>query len=490
MRLTGEDEPYFDPVARRYRPKGYPHNTAAKVRNDRWPHEDYSIASRSGDNLRFASDYVESLAKKTLTAGKEVIRYPEPDLVAWLYRFEPFEEHDTFATVRKKFRTQFNLTRKELQKLFSKDAFDNESEDEELFFDKRKLPEELVAEIAKSGTDLDLPALIEIIVEKSGPQPIEVDDVVRLALKGRGQVILQGPPGTGKTYLARQATARILGASADEIAAPDTLDEFLAQHQVQSKSELPPEAVGAWDIVQFHPSYNYEDFVRGISSHIDDGQPYFRAENRTVAALSKLAQDCGKPIVLIVDEINRGDISKVLGELIFGLEYRGQEIRTPYSVDGSATIAVPSNLYLLATMNTADRSIALIDYAVRRRFDFIDVAPSRDALEKFLADVGLADETSERVLAIYDGVNGLLSGQPDHLIGHTYFMAHDAESIARRFVFQTLPLLAEYRREGMLAEHIRVKPAGWPREAGIPLVHPRPFDLAEQVASWLLPPRP
>ena len=462
----------------------YPHNSAFKSRNDRWTSEGYRIASRSEDNWQFESDYIDRLKKTTL---KNEFQYPEPDLVAWLYRCRQFEDDDSYETLAEMFRAEFRLTEEEINKLFSDKAYDNVPEDEDHFFDKRKPSEELVAEIAKSMGHLDLPELMEIIIEKSGPQPINIDDLCQLTLKGRGQFILQGPPGTGKTYLARQVTAKILGADDTLIASPNKLNDFLAAHQVLSKTKLPANAPGGWDIVQFHPSYNYEDFVRGISSEIDDGNLFFRAKDRTVASLCLLAERCSKPVVLIVDEINRGDISKVLGELIFGLEYRNQKIRTPYSVDGSPMIAVPSNFYLIATMNTADRSIALIDYAIRRRFDFVDVAPSRDALAAFLIHVALADGTTERVLALFDAVNTLLTGQPDYMIGHAYFMARDTEEIARRFVFQVLPLLAEYRREGILGEHVRVKPDTWIRDAGIPFVHPQPFVLAEQVSKWLDP---
>ncbi|WP_420618903.1 McrB family protein [Candidatus Poriferisocius sp.] len=484
MRLSGDSKPFFDPVKREYRPKDYPHNSAFKARNDRWGREGYEIASRSGDNWQFAPDYVERLATNTLMNGGKPVLYPEPDLIAWLYRFEAFDDDAIYETARDRFREEFNLTAEELKGLFSEPALDGLPEDEE-FFGRRRIPEALVAEIATTGESLDLPQLMDLVSEKSGPQAIEVDDVARLVQEGRGQLILQGPPGTGKTYVARQVAAKVLGAGVEKITSPQELDGFLQEHQVHDWEELPADAPGAWDIVQFHPSYNYEDFVRGISSEIEGGQPVFKAEDRTIAALCRLAERCRKPIVLIVDEINRGDISKVLGELIFALEYRGEGVRTPYSVDGSSKVTVPSNLYILATMNTADRSIALIDYAIRRRFDFIEVLPSRDALQEFLINAELTVETTDRVLALFDSVNGLLYGQPDYEIGHTYFMAHDTEEIARRFVFQTLPLLAEYRREGIVGENVRVKPVGWPREAGIPLVHPQPFYLADQVAEWL-----
>lgn len=486
MRLQGAERPFFDPAEGDYRPVAYPHNSAFKSRNDRWQADDWRVAKRSGEEWQFEFDYVARLREKALTRGGNVYAFPEPDVVAWLYRAEGLAADIDYDTLRQRFRDEFHVTATELAELFSDVAFDGEPEGDAFFADRR-VSEELLVEIAKGGDDFELAAAIEAIAESSGPQPIELADAIRLATEGRRQVIFQGPPGTGKTYLARQVAAGILGA-ADEVTMDSTaLTEFLLAYQVSSSAELaiPHDHPGTWEIVQFHPSYNYEDFVRGIASTIDGDRPVFRAVDRTIGVLAKLAAGTDKPVVLIVDEINRGDLSKVLGELIFALEYRGESVRTPYEVDGSPLLALPENLYLLATMNTADRSIALIDYAIRRRFDFVDLGASRDTLEQFLVHNAVPLEVTERTLALFDAVNKPLADHADHQVGHTYFMTVEPAKIAQRFAFQVLPLLAEYRREGLIGENVRVRPAGWPRDRGVPLVHPRPFDLVDQVVAWL-----
>ena len=483
MRLSGGGDPFFDPCAGERRKRDYPHNTVFKMRRDRWMNRSTPIIGREGDDWTFEPEYVGRLRSDSFKGAP----IPEPDLIAWLYRREPFDDAATYETLRDKFRSEFRLTQDEVSGLFDEQSIDAEPEGAE-FLAHRRTPEELLAEMAAQGEGFDIVEAADLIAERSGPQPVDVDDVVELARSGRGQLILQGPPGTGKTHLARQATAALLGANEATLHAPSDLSDYLKQWQAPVEGDPDPEGPGAWDIVQFHPSYNYEDFVRGISSEIDADRPVFRAVDRTMGKLAKLAAKLApKPVVLIVDEINRGDLAKVLGELIFALEYRGEAVRTPYAVDGDPLVAIPENLKVLATMNTADRSISIIDYAIRRRFDFVDLGASRDALEDFQVRAAQPLEVTERILALFDAVNSPLSGEPDFQVGHTYFMTTDASAIGERFVFQVLPLLAEYRREGLIAETTRIKPELWPSDRGIPLTPPRPFDLAETVATWLAP---
>jgi MoxR-like ATPase len=487
MRLSGGEDPFFDPCAGERRKKDYPHNTAFKMRRDRWTNGSTPIIGHEGDDWKFEAEYVERLRSDSFKIGSTGAPIPEPDLIAWLYRREPFDDAATYETLRDKFRSEFNLTDDEVSGLFDEQSIDTEPEGAE-FLAHRRTPEELLAEMAAQGDGFDMVEAAALIAEVSGPQPVDVDDVVELARSGRGQLILQGPPGTGKTHLARQAAAALLGADEPTVHAPSDLSAYLKQWQAPVDGDPDPEGPGVWDIVQFHPSYNYEDFVRGISSEIDADRPVFRAVDRTMGKLAKLAAKLApKPVVLIVDEINRGDLAKVLGELIFALEYRGEAVRTPYAVDGNPLVAIPENLKVLATMNTADRSISIIDYAIRRRFDFVDLGASRDALEDFQIRAAQPLDVTERILALFDAVNAPLAGEPDFQVGHTYFMTTDAAAIGERFVFQVLPLLAEYRREGLIAETTRIKPEMWPSDRGIPLTPPRPFDLAETVATWLAP---
>ena len=172
-----------------------------------------------------------------------------------------------------------------------------------------------------------------------------------------GQIILYGPPGTGKTRLARECRG---GTSRKRTRSPAKLEGEKERFQ----------------FVQFHPSYNYEDFVRGIRMETDDnGQVAYKTENRVFGKMAERAlANEGEPHVLVIDEINRANVSAVLGELIYGLEYRGKKVQTPYEVDGGYGLTVPSNLKVIGTMNTADRTIGQIDYAVRRRFAFVHCA--------------------------------------------------------------------------------------------------------------------
>jgi 5-methylcytosine-specific restriction protein B len=293
-----------------------------------------------------------------------------------------------------------------------------------------------------------------------GPIPSELSELVVEASRKR-QVVLQGPPGTGKTFLARKYIDWFTASHAAECRL-GTILESLPEH------EATPERVanlvaaagwpGIWDIVQFHPSMAYDDFVRSLSAKPVPGGVTFVAVNRTFAFMCEVASELQAvgstaDALLVIDEINRADLSKVLGELIYGLEYRDEPISTPYSVEGSSTLRVPANLYVLGTMNTADRSIALIDYALRRRFVYLDVLPSREALSAASFD---DEKTRTAALRVFDAVAQLFEGSAELRsiqVGHSYFMPNatglsHAELMARRLVYEVLPLLLEYEAEG------------------------------------------
>lgn len=176
------------------------------------------------------------------------------------------------------------------------------------------------------------------------------------SLNERRQVILEGPPGTGKTYLVQQL--------------------LIACGLTPNQQAL----------VQFHPTYSYEDFVEGFrpASAGDNGARLTLVDGPLKRIAEEARSSPGKPHVLVIDEINRANIAKVFGELYFLLEYRDAEIELLYS-DGNERFSLPDNLFLIATMNTADRSIALLDAAMRRRFVFLSMDTSEPALAGVLA---------------------------------------------------------------------------------------------------------
>ena len=181
----------------------------------------------------------------------------------------------------------------------------------------------------------------------------ELSEVVA-DLQDKRQVIFYGPPGTGKTYVARR----------------------IAQHCRQHG--------GDYAVVQFHPSYSYEDFVEGFRPRVHEGQPGFDLVSGPLLRIA--AQAAANPEsthILVIDELNRGNVAKTFGELYYLLEYRDEEIQLQYGGPGQR-FRLPENLWLICTMNTADRSIALMDAALRRRFYFAPFFSNQPPVEGLL----------------------------------------------------------------------------------------------------------
>ena len=240
---------------------------------------------------------------------------------------------------------------------------------------------------------------------------------IRTLLYEKRQVIFQGPPGTGKTYVA-QALANCLAGAEDRVT-----------------------------LVQFHPSYAYEDFVRGFRPTLKERQAGFELQDGPLLrAAEKARKDKYSKHFLIIDEINRGNLAKVFGELYFLLEYRDRKIRMQYQQDGEDDFSLPPNLYIIGTMNTADRSIALVDLALRRRFYFIEFHPDTDPVKSVLRKWLTKNAPDlEWVAAVVEEANRQLEEYKHAAIGPSYFMKEglQKEDVPRIWKHSVLPYVEE-----------------------------------------------
>ena len=353
-------------------------------------------------------------------------------------------------------------------------------------------------------------------------------------LKYKPQIILQGPPGTGKTREAKRIARALLGLAED----------------------TPLEGNEQFKLIQFHPSYSYEDFVRGIVAKPNekgDGIVY-TAENKVLAEFAKKATEATfvepikwedfrdylikekekngnvffdkkktikfdfikkyddgeaihvqclednewkagenglnlpknftsenlynnfiifkenqkkkdgywsdivdyfvdwakkfkkKPYILIIDEINRANLSAVLGELIYALEYRGEAVQSMYAIDGENNLILPPNLYIIGTMNTADCSVGHIDYAIRRRFAFVNILPKD--LTNELGDQ-FKSELFDKVTNLFNTNLSPEFKKEEVQLGHSYFITKNTP-IGIRWEYEIKPILLEYAKDGIL----------------------------------------
>ncbi|NVN96638.1 AAA family ATPase [Candidatus Nomurabacteria bacterium] len=246
-----------------------------------------------------------------------------------------------------------------------------------------------------------------------------------------------------------------------------------------------------YKIIQFHPSYSYEDFVRGISAKVNaEGKVYYQVENKILAQFAEKAiANPDANFVLIIDEINRANLPSVLGELIYALEYRYDNsnpdettVESMYSfntegVEGETSnkLRLPVNLYIIGTMNTADRSVGHIDYAIRRRFAFVNVLPELipeltiKGKELFLKVAELFCKKFMENQLIQEASDYLAPdfSPMDVMPGHSYFLTPQKESeklgisddeiLKSRLVYEIKPILLEYLKDGILLESARDK---------------------------------
>lgn len=245
-------------------------------------------------------------------------------------------------------------------------------------------------------------------------------DRVSALLKYKKNIILQGAPGVGKTFAAKRLAYAMMGQKKDENI----------------------------ELIQFHQSYTYEDFMMGYKPTEQGFELRYGSFYRFC---KRAAEHQDEPFFCIIDEINPGNLSKIFGELLMLLErnYRDQPITLAYTDE---PFAVPSNVYLIGMMNAADRSLSIIDYALRRRFSFFDMKPAFESTsfmqQQLIAGNVTFDRFINRIEELNDEISRDLSLGPSFCMGHSYFSNPEGEWMLDKLRlivdYDILPMLREY----------------------------------------------
>lgn len=258
---------------------------------------------------------------------------------------------------------------------------------------RMKLPEEYTVSECARDTGFDI---------------AELEGWIR-AIERKGQGIFYGPPGTGKTYSAQK----------------------IANHLISGTD-------GFTELVQFHPAYSYEDFIQGIRPQSQNGELRYPLVPGRFLEFCNKAESRQGICVLIIDEINRANLASVFGELLYLLEYREQKIPLASS---NQLFSIPKNVRIIGTMNTADRSIALVDQAFRRRFAFIRLSPNYEILRRYHETT---DFPVNGLIKILEQINNAIA-DPNYSLGISFFLIETiAEEIEDIWQREIEPYIEEY----------------------------------------------
>lgn len=287
-------------------------------------------------------------------------------------------------------------------------------------------------------------------------QDQQMKNIKELLETGNKAIILYGPPGTGKTYKAKELVCNEL----------DISDKNIENYKFKKDNEIPKE--GAWTLVQFHPNYTYEDFIGGISPCLTSDTLSYTLKNGIFKEFCDTAakkENINKKFIIIIDEINRADLSSVFGELMYALEYRNETVSIP---NFREKFVIPSNIYIIGTMNSIDKSLVTFDLALRRRFGFIKIMPQLSVLEDILSEYGIDEKDLSVFINRCKDLNqkikepsSKLQLGADYQIGHAYygkikdFLCKDMPTEnAQHITTFDLERLWDYHLEPLIGEYL------------------------------------
>ncbi|MEG4805292.1 AAA family ATPase [Microcoleus sp. ARI1-B5] len=274
------------------------------------------------------------------------------------------------------------------------------------------IDEEIMFKYAVEEVKLQPEYLLNQCAEETGFTETQLTQWIH-TINRKGQTIIQGPPGTGKTFLAQK----------------------LAQHLIGGGD-------GFSDTIQFHPAYTYEDFIQGLRPQSQEGQLTYPIVPGRFLEFCEKAEVCEDICVLIIDEINRANLSQVFGELMYLLDDR-QDTKRFITLASGQKFKIPANVRIIGTMNTADRSIALVDQALRRRFAFISLSPNYELLKNY-HDREQTGFPVKKLIGILENVNRAINNK-HYELGISFFLTKTlGEDIQDIWQMEIEPYLEEY----------------------------------------------
>ena len=383
------EKPYFNPVLMRRAERGFPHSNAATIRK-RTFEPTWKAATRieelDGDHWTLSERYADIFREKVLTLGGRVTRAPVLDVGVVMFRNESFPEGATASAIEERFRDRFPMAQADYDKIFS---FSGE-EASQIFTEADAVPnyddaiKAALIDDEVHASDLPKPSPPTVALPLDDPILHKVQQLIQIGTSG---IILSGPPGTGKSYYAKRIASHL---------AEDVEKDIFK--------------------VQFHPSYGYEDFVEGYRPD-DVKSSGFSIADKIFIEVCERARVVPGFVILLIDEINRGDPARVFGEILTYIErdYRGQRFKLPFS---NRPFDVPENVLVIGTMNPHDRSVSHVDAAFVRRFDHIEMNPSREVVQSLLESAdGLSAEHITLVCEWFERAQGLVPFG----LGHSFF---------------------------------------------------------------------
>lgn len=379
--------PYFDPLTRQFRIHTHPHSNVATARKNTFYRRWNAISIREQDGksfIDFNPKTIQILAEKVFERANVKHRLNVIDLAVWLYRYQEFDDGAEVSAIADRFRSEFKFTDDEFNVIF----FFEDEPTQMVFTDIACDRDDVDSDIASIAIRNQEPVTEE---PKTLSTKMPSDDSVWLDVQaiigfGTSGIVLRGPPGTGKSWYAAQI--------ANMLAEDDSSRIFR---------------------IQFHPSFGYEDFVEGFVPN-ESRASGFALQDKILMKAVQRAHEVDSRIVLVIDEINRGDTSRIFGELLTYIEHGWRGVEFSLRLSGRTT-RIPRNLVILGTMNPHDRSVTQLDMALLRRFDQIDISPSTEMVSSFVSDAGFPPARSRVICEWFEQLQRIVPFG----IGHTFF---------------------------------------------------------------------